>query len=74
VQCTIILHMTTKTRHSSSDLIGTKEACRILDIDKSTLTRWVAKGDITPAMRVSSAPNSAMLFHRADIDALKAAS
>ena len=55
---------------NTSELIGTREACDLLDIDKSTLSRWVAKGYLKPAMRLGSSPNSAMLFRRDDIDAL----
>lgn len=40
----------------------------MLDIDKSTLTRWVHSGRLPLAGRVSDKSNSAMLFHRTDID------
>lgn len=52
-----------------NDLIGSTEAARILNIDKATLTRWVAAGDLTPAHKLPG-KNGAMLFHRADIDRL----
>jgi len=51
------------------DLVSGKEACRILDCDKSTLGRWVRSGKLVPAYR-GDGPNGIMLFNRADIDAL----
>jgi predicted site-specific integrase-resolvase len=66
-------HAMTQTKATElSPFIGTKEACRYLDVDKSTLTRWVAKGVLTPAFRASNAANSAMIFRREDIEALAA--
>ena len=55
----------------STDLIGTTEACRLLGIDRSTLSRWVAAREprITPALQLPG-PNGAMLFNRADVEAL----
>ena len=52
-----------------NDLIGTTEAARILNIDKPTLTRWVAAGRITAAHKLPG-KNGAFIFHRADITAL----
>jgi predicted site-specific integrase-resolvase len=54
---------------STPDLVGSAEACRLLgDINRSTLTRWVQLGTITPVMRL---PNGgAFLFKRADVLAL----
>ena len=52
-----------------NDIIGSKEACTILDIDRATLTRWVAAKKIIPAGKLPT-PNGAFLFHRADIEAL----
>jgi excisionase family DNA binding protein len=54
-----------------TDLIGTAEACQILGVDKATISRWVADGDILPAHKLPH-KNGAFLFHRADIDALAA--
>ena len=55
------------------DLIGSATACRILgDIDRSTLTRWVAAGRLAAAARVSDKPNSAFMFSRAEVEALAA--
>jgi excisionase family DNA binding protein len=52
-----------------ADLIGAKEACRILDIHRGTLTRWVAKGRLRPAHKVPGR-NGAFQFCRTDIEAL----
>lgn len=53
-------------------IIGSKEACTILDIDRATLSRWVAAGKITPAAKLP-AKNGAFMFHRADIENLASA-
>lgn len=42
--------MTTDT--TEPELIGADEASRALGIDRSTLTRWVAKGRLKPAHKV----------------------
>lgn len=54
------------------EMIGSREACKILDVDKSTLSRWVAAGRVRPAQKLPGR-NGALLFHAADIDALAAA-
>lgn len=54
------------------ELIGSREACALLGIDKSTLSRWVAAGKLNPAYRAPGT-NGAMVFNRDDIDALVAA-
>jgi predicted site-specific integrase-resolvase len=54
-----------------TDLIGTKEACKILNIDKVTLMRWREAGKVTPAMQMPGV-NGAFLFSRQDIYALAA--
>jgi predicted site-specific integrase-resolvase len=53
------------------DLIGTVEACRILGIDRSTLSRWVNHREpkVRPVMQLSG--DGRMLFRRADVDALR---
>ena len=56
---------------TSDDLIGSKDACRILNVDRATLVRWVWAGELTPAMKLPS-KNGAYLFARADIDTLAA--
>ena len=51
------------------DIIGSTEACTILNIDKATISRWVAAGRITPVAKLPR-KNGAFLFARADIDTL----
>lgn len=59
---------------TNTDLITTEEACALIgsprrpgySLDRSTLSRWVADGRITPAVRI----RGAFLFARADIEAL----
>lgn len=52
------------------DLIGSAEACRLLGIDKATLTRWVSQDRLEPAHKLP-AKNGAFLFNRADIERLR---
>jgi excisionase family DNA binding protein len=51
------------------NLIGTKEACRLLDIDKATLYRWISEERLAPAMKLPQ-KNGPYLFDRADIESL----
>jgi predicted site-specific integrase-resolvase len=53
----------------STNLIDSAEACTILAIDRSTLSRWVAAGKLTPAMRAGTGPQSAFVFNRSDVEA-----
>jgi predicted site-specific integrase-resolvase len=55
---------------TAPDLIGTTEACQILSVDKSTLSRWVKFGSVAPAKRLSE--RGPMLFDRAAIERLAA--
>lgn len=48
------------------DLIGSKDACLILDVDRTTLTRWVKDGRI-PAAGKLPGKSGALVFDRADI-------
>lgn len=48
-------------------LIGSREACRILGVDRSTLTRWVQAGRLYPAGRLEG---GAYLFDPTAIEAL----
>ena len=52
-------------------LLGSKQVCDTLRIDKATLSRWVATGRVTPAHQLPGR-NGARLFHRADVEALAA--
>jgi excisionase family DNA binding protein len=51
------------------DLIGSKQACNLLSIDRATLSRWVADGRLTYAHKLPGV-NGAMLFRRSDIERL----
>ena len=62
--CAMLSHMETGT-----DLVGSSESCRILDIHPATLTRWVAAGSVIPAHKLPG-KNGAFLFNRADIEQL----
>lgn len=62
----IALHSQPMTK---SDLISTGEAAALLEIDRSTLSRWITLGYLKPAIRTSA--RGAMFFHRHDIKALK---
>jgi hypothetical protein len=54
------------------DLVGTAEAARILgDLDKSTVTRLAASGQLPIAARLPGL-RGAFLFHRADVKRLAA--
>jgi hypothetical protein len=48
-----------------------KEACRILDISRSTLARWELAGQVAPAYSRRTHPTAgASLFRRADVSRL----
>jgi hypothetical protein len=53
------------------DLVGTVEAAEIIGCERSSLSRWVALGKLTPAMRLTG-DTGAHLFHRADVEAFAA--
>lgn len=46
-------------------LIGTREAARMLDVDKATLTRWVKAGRVKIVGQLSG---GALIFHRSEIE------
>lgn len=52
------------------DLVGTVEAAAILGLERSTLSRWVQLGKLTPAHKLPG-KNGAVLFHRSDIEDLR---
>jgi len=52
------------------DLLGTTEAAAELGLERSTISRWVQLGRLTPALKLPGL-NGAMLFHRADIEGLR---
>lgn len=51
-------------------LIGTTEAARVIDCDKTTLTRWLAAGRITAAHKLPG-KNGALLFTRAEVERVR---
>lgn len=60
-------------RMSQDDEITTAEALAILKLtDRSTISRWVQIGKLTPARRLPIAHHGAFLFRRADVEALAA--
>lgn len=61
------------TTHSAPDLIPTSEAAKVLRVHVATISRMVARGDLTPAVKTPG-KRGAYLFHREDVDALREAS
>lgn len=53
------------------DLVTSPEAGRMINRSPRTVHRLVEAGQLIPAARLSG-PNGAMLFHRADVEALAA--
>lgn len=51
---------------TDATLIGSAQACIVLDVDKSTLSRWVKAGKIRPAQQLPG-KSGAMLFKPADV-------
>jgi len=49
-----------------SHLIGAASACEILQIDRSTLSRRIAKGTITPLAQLDG-PRGVFVFDRNDV-------
>lgn len=54
------------------DLVGTVEAAEIIGCERSSLSRWVALGKLTPALQVGHGATGAHLFHRSDIESFAA--
>lgn len=52
--------------NTAPDLIGSAEVCEKAGIDRSTLSRHVALGKITPALRLPGRTGS-LLFDRKDV-------
>jgi len=53
-------------RHADDDLVGSREVCEYLEIDRSTLTRWVAAGRLHPHMQLPGV-NGAFVFRWAEV-------
>jgi predicted site-specific integrase-resolvase len=52
------------------DLIPSVEVCKILGINRSTLSRWVTAKKITPALKLTGRTQP-MFFERADVESLR---
>lgn len=58
--------------HTHPAPMSSAEACKELgDIDRSTLSRWVALGLIVPAYKLPGR-NGAFVFDRAEVERVKA--
>jgi excisionase family DNA binding protein len=55
----------------TQDLLSTRQAADLLGTHVSTISRWVAAGKLTPALKLDGGTGP-MWFARADLDALKA--
>ena len=49
-------------------LLTSAEACKALNIDRSTLNRWIAAGKVTPALKLPGR-TGAYLFDPAHVEA-----
>lgn len=56
-----------------TELIRAVEAAELLGVNRSTLTRWVASGHISPAIKAPGY-KGILLFDRAEIEAHKESS
>lgn len=52
-------------------LLSTAEAAELLGVDRSTVSRWVAAGHITPALQ-GKGENAPMFFAIEDVKTVKA--
>ncbi|QDK01143.1 excisionase and transcriptional regulator [Mycobacterium phage Purky] len=62
--------MQTHTTSAEPEIVAS-EACRILNVDRSTLLRWVAAEKVTPTRKLPGS-TGAFLFDRSAIEALAA--
>jgi len=56
----------------TTELLGTAAAAEAIGIERSTLSRWVASGRMTPHMQLAGR-TGAMLFTRSEVDRVAAA-
>jgi len=62
------------------DLIGSAEACDILEVDRGTLVRRIARGELKPLTKMPGQTGvwlfdrGEVLRHKAEVEAAKAAS
>ena len=66
------MHNESLPQLTPADLIPSPWVCAELGIRPSTLSRWVASGRITPALKAPGR-RGVMFFTRAAVDAAKAA-
>lgn len=52
------------------EILDRTETCNKLGISRQTLLSWIRKGKLKVWKRVGTGSNSALLFHRDDINAL----
>lgn len=52
---------------TTTELIDSANVCERLSIDRSTLSRWVGAGKITPARKLGGI-RGAFLFHPAEVE------
>ena len=52
------------------EILDRTETCQKLGISRQTLLSWIRKGKLRVWKRVGTGTNSALLFHRDDINAL----
>lgn len=64
MHCAMVLHM---AMHSPTDLVGTAEICRTLEVNPATVSRWVKAKKLHPVHRLPG-KNGALLFTRAEVD------
>ena len=50
-----------------SDLITTVEAAHLRGVHRTTITRWVQRGRLTPSQTVGIGTRAVYLFHPADV-------
>ena len=55
---------------SPEEILDRTETCNKLGISRQTLLSWIRKGKLKVWKRVGTGSNSALLFHRDDINAL----
>ena len=53
--------------HTTTDILSTAEAAELLEVDRSTVTRWVQSGLLATTHRT---PGGVLLFRRCDVDDL----
>ena len=55
---------------SFADVVTSAEACEALHVDRSTLTRWVAAGKITPLTKLPGS-TGAFLFDPSEVERIQ---